>query len=71
MPNYLKLKLKSDIETLVYNNVYPNKKLKEILIFNNNSLSTKDLELNVFDGRLFWMVSFIKMKKTISNSHQI
>ncbi len=52
MPNYLKLKLKSDIETLVYNNVYPNK-IKGNFIFNNNSLSTKDLELNIFDGKLF------------------
>ena len=50
MPNYLKLKLKSDIETLVYNNIYPNK-IKGNFIFNNNSLSTKDLELNVFDGK--------------------
>ena len=62
MPNYLKLKLKSDIETLVYNNVYPNK-IKGNFIFNNNSLSTKDLELNVFDGRLFLDGKFYKNEK--------
>jgi len=62
MPNYLKLKLKSDIETLVYNNVYPNK-IKGNFIFNNNSLSTKDLELNIFDGRLFLDGKFYKNEK--------
>ena len=62
MPNYLKLKLKSDIETLVYNNVYPNK-IKGNFIFNNNSLSTKDLELNIFDGKLFLDGKFYKNEK--------
>ena len=53
MPDFLSLKLNSSIETLVYNNIYPNN-IKGNIYFKDNSLSSKDLELNIFDGKMFF-----------------
>ena len=62
MPDFLILTLNSSIETLVYNNVYPNN-IKGNIYFKDNSLSSKDLELNIFDGKMFFDGKFYKNDK--------
>ena len=56
------MKINSNIETLVYNNVYPNK-IQGDFIYKNNSVTSENLELNIFDGRLFFDGKFYKNDK--------
>tara|TARA_B110000914_G_scaffold118455_1_gene103515 strand:- start:293 stop:2746 length:2454 start_codon:yes stop_codon:yes gene_type:complete len=70
MPEYFTLKLNTDILSLTYNNVYPNN-IKGKLIYNNNSLTTKDLKLNIFSGKIilngkFYQKDFNQFKATSS-----
>ena len=51
MPDYFTLKLNTDIESLTYDNIYPNN-IKGELVYNNNSLTAKDLSLNIFSGKM-------------------
>ena len=62
IPDYLTMKINSNIETLVYNNVYPNK-IQGDFIYKNNSVTSENLELNIFDGRLFFDGKFYKNEK--------
>jgi hypothetical protein len=51
MPKYFTLKLNTEIESLTYDNIYPNN-IKGELAYNNNSLTAKDLSLNIFSGKM-------------------
>ena len=51
MPDYFTLKLNTEIESLSYNNIYPNN-ITGGLGYNNNSLTAKDLSLNIFSGKM-------------------
>ena len=62
LPEYLTFRLNSKIETLVYNNIYPNN-INGNLYFKDNSISSKDLELNIFDGKMSFDGKFYKNEK--------
>ena len=62
LPEYLIFRLNSKIETLVYNNIYPNN-INGNFYFKDNSISSKDLELNIFDGKMSFDGKFYKNEK--------
>ena len=51
MPDYFTLKLNTEIESLSYNNIYPNN-ITGGLGYSNNSLTAKDFSLNIFSGKM-------------------
>lgn len=59
MPSIFNLDLKTSINSLAYNNIYPNQ-INCHLIYKDNAVSTKDLRMNLLSGQMLFNGKFYK-----------
>ena len=59
MPSRFNLDLKTSINSLAYNNIYPNQ-VNCHLIYKDNAVSTKDLRMNLLSGQMLFDGKFYK-----------